>query len=398
MDVPSGIPLRGGMKRVHDPLGGSPKPPRSGDVRSLVVAGTGKPPEAELRRLIADDAMPDAVSAEDAIGATVLDDRLFAEMRGIRGRLVRRLPLRAAQAIEVLVRGREYDAILSWSDDAAIMIAALMRIWWRRPAHVAILYWPSKPKKAIPLRAVHRGIDRFMSWPPLQHRFLEEQIGIATERFVDVRAAVDAHFWRPMAGALDLICSAGQEYRDYATLLEALAPLSIRCHIAAGTNIFTKADHGLKAGLERLVLPEGVTVGPMSFVEMRELYARARFVVVPLVPSDMDNGITVILEAFAMGKAVICTDTPGQVGVLEHGVNCLRVPPFDAPALREAIEELWDDPDRCRRLGAAGRGLVEKQHSLDQWTASLVRAIDEAVALRAGTGRRRMSTVELDNR
>ena len=69
------------MKGVRDPLGGSRKPPGSGDVRSLLVAGTGKPPEAELRRLIADDAMPDAVSAEDAIGATSVDDRLFAEQR-----------------------------------------------------------------------------------------------------------------------------------------------------------------------------------------------------------------------------------------------------------------------------------------------------------------------------
>jgi glycosyltransferase involved in cell wall biosynthesis len=102
--------------------------------------------------------------------------------------------------------------------------------------------------------------------------------------------------------------------------------------------------------------------------------------VVPLVPSDSDNGITTILEAFAMGKGVICTETPGQVGVLEHGVNCLRVPPFDADALREAIRELWDDPGKCERLGAAGRELVVERHNLDQWRATLKRAVRDAVA------------------
>ena len=72
--------------------------------------------------------------------------------------------------------------------------------------------------------------------------------------------------------------------------------------------------------------------GRKTFAELRALYARSRFVVVPLLPSDIDNGITSILEAFAMGKAVICTETAGQIGVLEHGVNCLRVPPFDVEA------------------------------------------------------------------
>ena len=130
-------------------------------------------------------------------------------------------------------------------------------------------------------------------------------------------------------------------------------------------------------------LPPHVTIGPKAYAELRDLYARARFVVVPLVPSDSDNGITTILEAFAMGKAVICTDTPGQSGVLEAGVNCLRVPPGDPAALRDAIRTLWADPHLCGRMGAAGRRLVVECHGLDQWAAALQRAVAEAVALRA---------------
>jgi glycosyltransferase involved in cell wall biosynthesis len=90
-----------------------------------------------------------------------------------------------------------------------------------------------------------------------------------------------------------------------------------------------------------------------------------------------------------MGRPVIATDSPGQVGVLEDGVNCIRVPPFDADALRAAIIELWNDPDKCRRFGAAGREVVVRRHGMDQWTAALVRAVDEAVSARAATGRAR---------
>ncbi len=73
-------------------------------LRTLVVAGRGKPAEDELRRLIAEDAIPDAVSAEDPLDPTFVDDRLIATVPGLRGRLVRRLPYRLAQVVEVMAR------------------------------------------------------------------------------------------------------------------------------------------------------------------------------------------------------------------------------------------------------------------------------------------------------
>jgi glycosyltransferase involved in cell wall biosynthesis len=352
-------------------------------VRTLVVGGRSRPPDAELRRLLAEDVIPDAVSPEEAIGPTFLDERYFAEIPGLRGKLLRRLPFLAAQTAEVFRRGNDYDAVLTWSDLRAVSVAGALRMRRHRPAHVAILMWPSKPKKAKLLQLTQQAIDRFIVPSPLQRRFMEHQLKIAPERFVDARWSVDTNFWRPTEGAGDLICTAGQEMRDYKTLVEALGPLDVPCHIAAGTGIFGSTSAQWWSGdIDEAALPAGVTLGPKSFSELRDLYARSRFVVVPLVPSDSDNGITTIVEAFAMGKAVICTETPGQTGVLEHGVNCLRVPPFDAEALREAIRELWDDPEKCGRLGAAGRELAVARHGIDQWRGALVRAVGEAVALR----------------
>jgi glycosyltransferase involved in cell wall biosynthesis len=354
--------------------------------RTLVLSGAGKPPDEELRRLIAEDVMPDATSAEDAIGATIVDDRYFAAMPGLWGRIARRMPLLAAEIAEVLLRGKDYDAVVTWSDLPSIVTAGLMRFSRRRPATVAILFWPSKPKKAVPLKLVKKGIDRFLIWPPLQRRFVQEELGLPAERFIDVRARVDTNFWRPMGEPGDMICCVGQEMRDHGTLLDALRGLDIPCHLATGTGIFgTTSDLWWNATVGNRPLPPHVTIGRKSHAELRDLYARSRFAVVPLIPSDMDNGITTILEAFAMGRPVIATDSPGQVGVLEDGVNCIRVPPFDADALRAAINELWNDPDKCRRFGAAGRELVVRRHGMDQWTTALVRAVDEAVLTRAAT-------------
>jgi glycosyltransferase involved in cell wall biosynthesis len=333
--------------------------------------------------MLAEDAAPDAVSAEDAIGPTFVDAQYLARVPGRRGELVRRLPLVAAQTGEVLLHGKEHDAVLTWSDLPAIAVAGAMHVQRRRPAHVAILMWPSKLKKAALLRLTHHAIDRFIVPSPLQRTFMEQKLGIEPERFVDARFPVDTNFWRPMEDGGDLICSVGQEMRDYKTLIEALRPLDVRCHIAAGAGAFNQTSSRWWSGdVDETALPPGVTLGPKSFADLRALYARARFVVVPLRPSDSDNGISVILEAFAMGKAVICTDTPGQTGLLEHGVNCLRVPPFDVGALRAAIRELWDDDEKSSRLGAAGREAVVARHNLGQWKDALVQGVEEAVALR----------------
>jgi len=334
------------------------------------------------------------ITAEQAIGATYFDDRYFASLAGLWGAIARRLPYEVAQVAELLARGGRYDAVLTWSDRPAMVIAGVMRIWPRRPAHVAILMWPSRPKKALPLRLVHRGIDRILAAAPLQRAFLHDTLGIDSERLPPSQGRVDLRFWRPMDGAGDTICSVGQEMRDYETLLEALAPLRIPCHIAVGSTLFgVSNERRWKDQLADRQLPDGLTVGHRSLPELRELYARSRCVVVPLVPSDNDSGINTIMEACAMGKAIVCTASPGQVGVLQDGVNCLRVPAYDAAAMRSAIERLWNDPALAARLGAAARETVQRSHGLDRWTATLERAVGEAVAVRAAAGRRRTGPI-----
>jgi glycosyltransferase involved in cell wall biosynthesis len=113
-----------------------------------------------------------------------------------------------------------------------------------------------------------------------------------------------------------------------------------------------------------------VTKGRLTLPELRELYARSRFIVVPLMRSDTDNGITVILEAMAMGKPVICSRTRGQVDVIQEGVTGLYVPVGDAAALRTAILSLWNEPGRAEQMGKNARAYVEKCHTLEGFTAA----------------------------
>ena len=181
-----------------------------------------------------------------------------------------------------------------------------------------------------------------------------------------------------------MICAVGAEMRDYPTFIEAVRGTDLRCHIAT--------DHVRIPGKVRLIndrrLPIGdivaetdaqITSGRMSLPELRKLYARSRFVVVPLLPSDSDNGVTVILEAMAMGKPVICSRTRGQVDVIQDGVTGLYVPVGDAAALRAAMLALWNDPQRCQEMGRRARAYIEAHHTLEMFTFGVRSAVEASL-------------------
>jgi glycosyltransferase involved in cell wall biosynthesis len=352
----------------------------------VVVSIAGSRSAEELRSLTAQDVMPDAILAQDAFGAVSLDDHDLALVGGLRGRILKRLPIPLALAVETWWRRAEFDVVLSWGEHVAFPLALLLALTpRRRTGHIAILMWPfnagdpSALKRWVKRTAyrllARRGMDRLCIPAPRQRRLAGERWGIPAERLLDVRWPIDTRFWHPLEGAGDMICSVGVEMRDYPTLLEALGPLDIPCHIAGGTSFLKPTfmpDDAQVLGLEGEALADGVTIGPKSPRELRDLYARSRIVVIPILPTDSDNGVTVVAEAMAMGRVVVTTATEGRAEVLRDGINCVLVTPEDPDALRSAIVGLWDDPARCATMGAQGREDIGPAHGIEQWVSGIL--------------------------
>src|SRR5262249_366577 len=150
-----------------------------------------------------------------------------------------------------------------------------------------------------------------------------------------------------------MICTAGLEFRDYPTLIEAARGLEARVVIAAASPWSKRADATADSEL-----PANVEVCRLGFVDLRPLYADARLVVMPHYDVDFQAGVTTILEAMAMARPVVCSRSRGQTDILTDGVTGVFVPPGDSQRLRAALEELLGDPDRAHRLGSAARQFV----------------------------------------
>jgi glycosyltransferase involved in cell wall biosynthesis len=233
----------------------------------------------------------------------------------------------------------------------------------------------------FPMRALGDRLRAIITWSSVQRAYAIEELGVPPEKLYLIKHYVDQLFWNPRATETDMICSVGAEMRDYGTLIEALHGTDLRCHIATDHVRTSRIGFGPRSSADRFAAGAdgNVTIGRKSLPDLRDLYARSRFVVVPLYPSDTDNGVTVILEAMAMGKPVICSRTRGQVDVIQEGVTGLFVPVGDAEALRSTMLELWNDPERARTMGLAARAYVAKHHTLDKFCHDVRAAVDASL-------------------
>jgi glycosyltransferase involved in cell wall biosynthesis len=139
--------------------------------------------------------------------------------------------------------------------------------------------------------------------------------------------------------------------------------------LGKGTGVFLEATDLIRtkvpgvrfalAGKGNWPVPEREDVhrlGSLPQKELFALYAAADVVVVPSIwPEPLSR---VILEAMALGRAVVATAVGGSPEAVEDDVTGVLVPKGDAAALARAVSELLLDPERRRQLGGAARRRV----------------------------------------
>ncbi|MFP4477186.1 MAG: glycosyltransferase family 4 protein [Desulfatibacillaceae bacterium] len=98
---------------------------------------------------------------------------------------------------------------------------------------------------------------------------------------------------------------------------------------------------------------EGIVEWPGPVVDVCPVLAAAHVVVLPTYyPEGVPKSL---LEAAAMARPVITTDTVGCRDAVVAGETGLLVPVRDAAALARAMEDLALDPKRRKAMGEAGR-------------------------------------------
>jgi glycosyltransferase involved in cell wall biosynthesis len=314
----------------------------------------------------------------ERIGADVVDVDAALVATGRRGRWAHRIGgAGLLLAWHCFTRRKRYDVILTDGEQVGLPFAALTRLMGRAGTkHVMIVHILSVPKKSLLIRwgRLASQIDRFLVYATAQGDFVRDELGVPADRVELTTFMVDSSFFSSKGVAVErrrMICSAGLERRDYPTLMAAVDGLDVEVVIAAASPWSKQPDSS-----SQVPIPANVRIERLTLFELRDLYAASQFVVMPLVDVDFQAGITTILEAMSMERAVLCTRTTGQTDTIVDGVNGRYVTPADPGALRAAIEELLADPELTDWLGRNARTWVTEHADIEPYADRIARIID----------------------
>ena len=145
--------------------------------------------------------------------------------------------------------------------------------------------------------------------------------------------------------------------RDYETLFAATKDLDIPVVITRSRSVDSFKN-----------LPSYVKSQSFSSRELVEEYVKSKIVVLPLDITDGRNlasGCSTLVEAMAMGSAIIATRTPTTESYITHGENGILVEQKDTEELRDAIKELLQDDTKRKEMGQKAREFTEKNCDAD---------------------------------
>lgn len=165
---------------------------------------------------------------------------------------------------------------------------------------------------------------------------------------------VDTALFTPGDGrSADRVLFVGRlnEQKGVSTLIDALPS------VAAPYQVDIVGDGPERGALEEraqnLRVADRITWhGALPQSDLPALYQRAALLVVP----SIDEGLGLVaVEGQLCATPVIAANSGGLGDIVRNGQTGVLVPPLDPSSLAQAIDEVLQNPERARELGAAGR-------------------------------------------
>jgi glycosyltransferase involved in cell wall biosynthesis len=103
-------------------------------------------------------------------------------------------------------------------------------------------------------------------------------------------------------------------------------------------------------------------------------------------PALMEGFGIAVVEAMAMGKAVVATTTGGLPEVVAQGETGLLVPPGDVESLATTVVSLLEDRARREQMGICGRARAKERFSLSASVRQMEQLYEEVLVAQKGKG------------
>jgi glycosyltransferase involved in cell wall biosynthesis len=161
-----------------------------------------------------------------------------------------------------------------------------------------------------------------------------------------------------------------REYVDAARVLR-------KTHPDVRFQLLGPLDEKNPSGIKRPELDEWIADGSIEYLgksrDVRPFLAAAH---VCVLPSYGEGTPRSVLEAMAMARPIVTTDTPGCRQTVEEGKNGFLVPARESSALAAVLERIVNDPDSLAGMGRRSRSLAEERFDVHAVNRVILRALD----------------------
>ena len=169
----------------------------------------------------------------------------------------------------------------------------------------------------------------------------------------------------------DYIFTTGGSYRDFVTLVHAFREIDFKLKITTVGHFDHEGTGDIPANVE---IDNSMSFGLGSTGLIRTKYYNALAVAVPLLPTEdpLPYGVTVVMEALAMGKPVIASRNPGFPFDLEREGVGLYVDYEDVDGWKRALQQLINNPDEAQKMGIRGQRLMQERYNYQLFSRGLL--------------------------
>ncbi|MBP8046350.1 MAG: glycosyltransferase family 4 protein [Psychrobacter sp.] len=129
--------------------------------------------------------------------------------------------------------------------------------------------------------------------------------------------------------------------------------------------------------ITQVELDQWVAAGTVNFLgRLNDVRSAIKDCSVYVLPSYREGTPRTVLEAMAMGRAVITTDAPGCRETVVDGDNGFLIPVKDANALAQAMLRFIEQPELIAQMGKRSRFIAEDKYDVHKVNAQMLKGMN----------------------
>lgn len=343
--------------------------------KTLIIATAGRKNKRESSQF----PRVDYLELNKFLTSTIINYSLYDNL--LIGKFLRRLETFLRSDITLGIKGflesKKFKTVLAMSERVGIPLAFIRKFQkQKKPLIFMFKAWSERQDRAFKVFNLFPQINLIIVHSKSFKIFLCDRFKISDRKIKFISyCAVDQNFFEPVDREPSYIFSLGElRGRDYKTLFKSMEDMDAELKVAASGRWYAREKKpALFANLANNIEVGGGYLPN----QLRDMYAGAYFVVLPIYDVIFSAGATALLEAMAMGKAVIVSKSRGILDYVEDGKTGIFVEPGNPNDLREKIQYLLDHPEEAKRLGRNAREKIEKEMNIDIYVEKIANIVKE---------------------